>query len=466
MTLRVALCACLLGLGTVAAVRAAAAEVYDQGDRLELFVDQRQIEKLDGVRLVMHEPKRMETVLKLDDAWDGKYAAYFTVFQDGDRYRMYYRGWNGDAGSQQVACYAESRDGITFNKPKLGLHEFEGSKENNIILVGGSKQGTHNFTPFKDTRPGVPSDEQYKALGGGPLVAFASADGIHWRKLADKPVLTKGAFDSQNLAFWDPNRMQYVSYYRIFTNKVRAIAYATSDDFLTWSDPTPIDLGDTPPEHFYTNATTCYFRAPHYYFSFPKRFVPTRKLLENHSEKGISEGVFMSSRDGQHFDRTFMEAFIRPGRDELNWGDRSSMPVWGILQTAPDEMSIYYSQHYRYPSHHIERGVLRLDGIASAQAPYAGGELVTKPLRFSGDKLVLNYATSAVGSVRVEIQDADGKPIEGYTLDDAPELYGDQIAGPYAWKQGTDVSKLAGKPVKLRLVMKDADLYSYRFAAE
>jgi hypothetical protein len=161
-----------------------------------------------------------------------------------------------------------------------------------------------------------------------------------------------------------------------------------------------------------------------------------------------------------------MEAFIRPGREELNWGDRSTMPVWGILQTAPDEMSIYFSQHYRYPSHHIKRGVLRLDGIASAKAPYDGGELITRPLRFSGDKLVLNFATSAVGSVRVEIQDADGKPIPGYTLGDATELYGDEIAKAYAWKQGTDVSKLAGKPVKLRLVMKDADVYSYRFAGE
>src|SRR5207253_2838729 len=129
--------------------------------------------------------------------------------------------------------------------------------------------------------------------------------------------------------------------YRIFTDGVRAIAKAESDDFLHWGEPVAIDLGETPREHFYTNATTPYFRAPHYYFAFPKRFVPDRKRLAEHNELGISEGVFLSSRDGLHFDRTFLEAFIRPGRDRLNWGDRSNMTAWGLLQTAPDEMSLY-----------------------------------------------------------------------------------------------------------------------------
>ena len=95
---------------------------------------------------------------------------------------------------------------------------------------------------------------------------------------------------------------------------------------------------------------------------------------------------------------------------------------------------------------------------------YEPGEVVTKPFTFSGKELVLNYATSAAGSVQVEIQDPAGKPIEGYTLDGGKVLFGDEIAGPYSWKSGSDVSKLAGKPVRLRFVLKDADLYSYRFA--
>ena len=75
----------------------------------------------------------------------------------------------------------------------------------------------------------------------------------------------------------------------------------------------------------------------------------------------------------------------------------------------------------------------------------------------------MNYSTSAAGSVRVEIQDADGKPIPGYALDDCPEIYGDALAEVVRWKGGDDVGKLAGKPVRLRFVLKDADLYSIRF---
>jgi len=438
-------------------------QVADIGSRLELFVDGHRIESMEGVQLVLHHPKRMEVALQFNDAWDGRYSGYATVFQDEGLFRMYYRGWAELQGGEQVTCYAESNNGIHWSKPKLGLFEFGGSKQNNIILKCPQDQGTHNFAPFKDSRPGIPVEQRYKALGGRPLYAFVSGDGIHWRRLTDKPVLTKGAFDSQNIAFWDENRRKYVAYYRIFQKGVRAVATAESDGFVQWSDPKPIELGDTPAEHFYTNATLPYFRAPHYYFSFPKRFIADRKRLPHHKEMGISEGIFVSSRDGLHFDRTFMEGFIRPGRDPLNWGDRSNMPVWGILQTAPDEMSVYFSQHYGFPTNHIRRGVLRLDGIASAHAGYAGGELLTKPLRFSGKKLILNYATSASGSIRIEIQNIEGNPIGGFSIAEAREPYGDEIAEAYSWESGADVSSLAGKPVRLRFVLKDADLYSYHF---
>ncbi|MFN4260251.1 MAG: hypothetical protein ACK4RK_13220 [Gemmataceae bacterium] len=452
-----------LALSGVSLAQAAEPEVADLGERLELFVDQQRIESLQRARLVLHEPKCVETVLRFDKPWEGEYAAYVTVFADQDKFRMYYRGWSASSGGEQVTCYAESKDGIIWEKPKLGLFEFQGSTENNLILKGNRKIGTHNFAPFKDTRPGVPVEQQYKAVAGGPLLAYASPDGIHWKLMADKPVITKGAFDSQNIAFWDTNKQKYVSYYRIFTNRVRTVARVESEDFLTWSEPLPVDFGDTPLEHFYTNGTVQYFRAPHYYFMFPKRFVPTRQRLPQHGTSGISDGVFLTSRDGLRFDRAFMEALIRPGLDQKNWGDRSNMIAWGILQTGPEEMSIYFSRNYRQPSHHMQRGVFRLDGFASARAGYDGGELLTKPLRFSGEQLILNYSTSAVGSVQVEIQDMDGKPIPSYTLADAPELFGDAIEEAYRWKDAADVSKLVGKPVRLRFVLKDADVYSYRF---
>lgn len=459
---------------TLACVAATAAEVHDLGGRRELFVDLRQVESItDSARLVLHPPQPAEVAIQFDAPWELGGSAFVTVFQDGDKVRMYYRGHRSEAfhpekkSSPEVACYAESSDGgRSFIKPKLGLYEFEGSKENNIVWP----EKAHNFTPFKDTRPGVPADERYKALSlrrakgdvTAGLMVYHSPDGLHWQLGEKEPVITEGAFDSQNIAFWDSNRGEYRSYYRVYTKGNRDVAWARSSDFRTWSKPTPIDRGEVLRENFYTNATTTYFRAPQYYFAFPKRLNYKRSGREGFN--GISDALFLSSRDGEHFDRTFSEALIRPGRDIKNWGDRGTMPAWGLIQTGPDEMSIYYSQHYHEPTSHLRRGVWRLDGIASLHADGTPGTLVTKPFQFTGKSLLLNYATSALGKVQVEIQTADGEPILGFTLKDAPEAFGDKIDAPFSWKNGSDVSTLSGQAVRLRFVIRDADLYSYCFS--
>jgi hypothetical protein len=101
--------------------------------------------------------------------------------------------------------------------------------------------------------------------------------------------------------------------------------------------------------------------------------------------------------------------------------------------------------------------------VISLNAPLNGGEAVTKPIRFAGGELVLNLSTSAAGSVRVEIQDAAGKPLEGYSLADCPEVFGDKLERVVRWKAGPDVSSLAGQAVRLRFVLQDADLFSFRF---
>jgi hypothetical protein len=167
--------------------------------------------------------------------------------------------------------------------------------------------------------------------------------------------------------------------------------------------------------------------------------------------------------DGVNWDRTFLEAFVRPGLDRDNWTSRSLNPARGVVQTGPTEMSIYWDEHCDHPDFRLRRGSLRLDGFVSVNGPYSGGEMVTKPLVFTGDALVLNYATSAAGGIRIEIQDAAGRPSPGFTLEDSPVRYGDEIAGEFAWQSGADLAALAGKPIRLRFVLQDADLYSLRF---
>ena len=129
-------------------------------------------------------------------------------------------------------------------------------------------------------------------------------------------------------------------------------------------------------------------------------------------------------------------------------------------------MSIYVLEGYELPSIHVRRAVLRTDGFVSASASSSGGELLTKPLVFQGTRLIINYATSAAGGVRVEIQDREGKPLPGFRLVDSRELFGDSVEQEVSWDGGPDVSAIQGRPVRLRFVMKEADLYSFQFRAK
>jgi hypothetical protein len=281
-------------------------------------------------------------------------------------------------------------------------------------------------------------------------------------------VITKGAFDSQNLAFWDARRGQYVDFHRGFREGVRDIMTSTSNDFRNWTEPVWLEYTGAPKQHLYTNQIIPYFRAPHIYLGFPKRFMPSRKLAE-HRLAGISDGCFMTSRDGRVFDR-WPEAFVRPGLRKDRWICRNNLIAWGILATksalggAPDELSLYVMEgYYSGDDCQMRRYTLRVDGFVSVRAPLAGGEMVTRPITFDGKELVINYSTSAAGSLRVEIQDTEGKPIEGFTLEDCHEIFGDQLERAVSWKADSDMSRLAGRPVRLRFVLKDADLYSIRF---
>ncbi len=450
--------------------------IRDIGSRWELMVDQWLIERMDGARLELHSPVQRDVALHFDAPWEGPISYYVTVLHDGEQYRLYYRGvcTMGKGNDEYcVTSVALSDDGIHWERPNLGLFEWEGSTDNSIVCRG---ELAHCFAPFVDSNPAADPAQRFKAVsrekidGKAQLMAYVSPDGYRWEKLRDEPIITDGYFDSQNLVYWDATRAAYVAFYRDFVPAetaeglgIRSIKYAKSTDWTNWPAGEWLDFGDAPLEHFYTNATVSYFRAPHLYLAFPKRFVYDRKSDLPHAHQGVSDAVFMSSRDGVQWDRTFLEAFIRPGRDPLNWTDRNMGVAWGIVPTAADELSIYWVDHYRDPSVRLQRGTLRMDGFASLHAGYAEGEVVTHPVRFSGNELAMNYATSAAGTIRVELQRETGEPIPGYTLADAVATYGDEIEGVIRWQGGSDVSALAGQPVRLRILFNDADVYALGF---
>jgi len=460
----------------------------DIGTRLELFVDRFLIDRLDGLELRLHHPRPAGVAMRLDRPWEGIVCGYITVIRDGPRYLMYYRGRpstsrrDASAEAEEVTCVALSPDAVNWTRPNLGLYEVAGTRENNVILTE-PKAVTHNFAPFLDRRPGVAAAERFKAFGGTQgLFGYVSEDGIHWRPVRDGPLIREGAFDSQNVGFWSETEGCYLCYFRTWKQVggvgYRWISRTTSKDFLNWTPPEEMSFGGAPPEHLYINQTQPYFRAPHIYIGTAARFHPGRRALSDEQVKTLdldnprnyaglkedtSDAVLLTSRGGSRYDRTFLESFIRPGPDLRNWVARSNYPALGVVPTGPREMSVYVGRHYGQPSIHVERMTLRTDGFTSVHAPYAGGELVTRPLTFAGRELVINFESSAAGGVRVEIQEADGQPVAGRSLADCLEMIGDEIDRVVRWRGGADVGELAGRPVRLRFVMRDADLYSLRF---
>ena len=458
---------------------ATAAEPLQIGSSRQLFVDRHLIEDLTDVRLVLHQPVRREIAIANEFPWERFGVSYMTVFRDGEKFRAWYRADGADFNKgkrRAMTAYAESEDGVHWHKPKLGLIEFDGSKENNLIWDGPGA----NMSVFKDGNPHAPDDERYKAfVRAGDILGLVSPDGVRWRLLQKAPLLTDRPFDSHNIVYWDERAQEYVAYTRgirtdgklghgatrSFKEGVRWIRRSTSKDFRNWSPLVPITTGNAPLEQLYTNSAIPYPRAPQYVLMFPSRFVDAREPQPGWiGGKGVSDIVFLSSRDGLNFDRTFPEAFVRPGPDTGNWHERAIYMERGILQTAPAEMSLFAMENWRLPSVNIRRLTLRPAGFVSVNGPYAGGELLTKSFVFTGDNLRLNYATSAAGSLRAELQDASGQPLPGFSIDDCPEMFGDRIDGEVNWSGEADLSKFAGMPLRLRCVLKDAALYSFRLS--
>ena len=239
------------------------------GSRVELFVDDWLIEKMDGVTKKLHSPTPQNAAIVIDKPWESPHIAYVTVFEDVSeagmkRCRMYYRSMsNKKDGTPSYTGYAESKDGITWQKPMLGIINCKGSTENNLVFdeqQTTNPHGGNNLGPFKDTNPTVKESERYKALipfrvpgVGSPLMAVAAPDALRWKTMQDKAVDDKWKYESEktNYTFWDTNNRRYVVYIRAwddegFLKGMRHVARLESDDFVNWSNMQFIDFGDAP----------------------------------------------------------------------------------------------------------------------------------------------------------------------------------------------------------------------------
>ena len=302
------------------------------GSRRELFVDSVLMESLSGSAVQkLHHPQVREVALDHDAAWEGTGSGYHSVFRDGDRYRMYYKAWHLDVADGKVrtgthplyCCYAESDDGVHWRKPELGLVDFRGSKANNIVMapesIGDVTSDPGHPAVFKDENPDCPDSSRYKAVirASKPhgLLIFHSADGLSWSLMHPKPVITNGAFDSQNLAFFDPNIGAYRAYWRYFTggradgekwepSGHRAIRTAVSTDLIHWTEEKDLQYVDSPSAQLYTNVVKPSHRAPQLLLGFPTRYV----------ERGWSDSMRQLPERDARDDRARASARPRPTR--------------------------------------------------------------------------------------------------------------------------------------------------------
>ena len=457
----------------------------------ELFVDNYLLDTIHKIENRLATPVSAGSVIKFDEPWEGKFCTYVSIINDGKKFKMYYRGGGAASdASGQVTCYAESKDGVSWVKPELRLFKVDGTLKNNVVMITDGKQSTHNLTVFYDNRPEVPKTERYKAVGGVAssksrslrgLYRYISADGLNWKSFKDSTALFPNGYgmDSQNVLTWLPTENQYAIYLRTWTGDkpndtkllkgIRTIARSVSKDFINWSEPELMKF-DTPLEDLYINGTQPYYRAPQILISMPFRFSSHSKVLSDYElEKnnihktmwdGVSDGVLLTSRGGNTYQRKFMESFIRPGADQQNWAARSNTPAMGVIPTNENEMSFFVTRAYGTPNCFLERMTMRVDGFASLHAGYNEGYVITKPVILIGKSFQLNFATSSIGYVQVVLIDQDGKEIPGFGLADAEKIQGDKVDEHIKWTSNKSIKELSGKTVRIKFIIRDADVYS------
>ena len=355
----------LLSVAAASANPAETTEALDIGSRLELFVDDYLIESMNGVQLRLHSPRSAGQVLAFDRPWEGNTSLYSTVFRDGDIYRLYYRGSSHpdyvvrplmETGEEvvpshpQVTCYAESRDGLNWTLPDLGLVSFNGSRHNNLCRF--SRENAEGVGVVHDPHDPDPK-RRYKAFYwehsvrsphkipvaveiNAMSVSFSS-DGKNWTNHPGNPVIPQ-ASDTGHQAMWDPFRKVFVAYGR-FGAGGRRIARSESRDFIDWSPSQLVfaaDATDTRSRggrpQFYGMGTTIYEGA---YIGLPWLF------WENSSNR--LDVQLASSRDGIHWQRAGNRRTLIPNGKKGTWDGGCIFTASQPLQGLGDRIFIFYS---------------------------------------------------------------------------------------------------------------------------
>jgi hypothetical protein len=422
------------------------------GSARQLFVDDAIIESMKGLKRTLHPIKKHPSnpLIVPKNPWEGKSVLlYGAVIRDleSQKLRMWYLAWGKQIGQPSYICYAESDDGIRWNKPNLGLVEHEGSKNNNILMPGWSQT-----TVLYD-----PSDEdptrRYKAvLRLNGTRGFFSSDGIHWR---DEGIIIDQAYDGTSV-HWDPVNQKWIAMVKIFRDGKRARGYAESKDFLNWTDTyymMTVDEQDRAGDQMYSQ----------YMFHYETAYFGLLRMY--HTDSDIVDIQLTTSRNAKHWERSIRQPFIPTSQEVGTWDfANNSVPSTPPIRVG-NELWFYYAGrsvlHNVSPNDGaIGLGTLRVDGFFSMDASDTEGVLTTKPLRLQGNTLHVN-AAAAKGSIWVEILDESKNLIGPHSAGNCRPLESDKIRHSVYWEGNKSLNEIGNRDVRLRFRMKNAALYSF-----
>lgn len=470
--------------------------IINIGKKKQLFWDSYLIdESLTTASFELMHPIEKEICFSFDHDWEYKFTTgYKNIVKTDDGYRLYYVvAVNEDPYYVRVAMI-ESKDGLTWTRPKLNIYDIEDYKDNNIVL----QKLIDNAYVFFDNNPDCPPDEKYKAICSHPsvnkdtgydscLCCYTSSDGLHFKK---SHIMTEiGTFDTQNTAIWKDGK--YICYIRDFhgyepgkreSTGIRDIRVMYSDDFRNWTVPKQIEYEDGEDIPMYTGCISVYNGAKDVLIGFPVIYTERKAWTQNNDQfasaaikeeamkiearegLAVTDALFMHSRDGKTWHRN-MEAFLTPGYEgEHNWVYGDCQFVNGLIDPGKDNPYYYMYEKKNHKSiNHpkaLVRYEIRKDGFVCIKAGAKEETIITKPIVFAGKDLHLNFSSSGAGYIYIDVLNENGEKLsEGESF----EIYGNSINRKIYFADGSDFSKFSGKEVRLRFRMKDARLYSIWF---
>ncbi|MBN2375087.1 MAG: hypothetical protein JXD22_01705 [Sedimentisphaerales bacterium] len=452
----------------------------DVGSNKQLFIDEMFFEEFSGVTITMNPAfKTGETNLQREEPWESATLNWFNVMEDDGIYKMWYEcydipGW--PTSDDTSFCYATSTDGINWTRPNLGMFEYQGSTENNILFRQiGPPEGhsrVHGTGVFKD--PMASSERRYKAVGQGIWTASAhtitgmySPDGLNWTRYP-APICNLFA-DSQYSGFWDNSLHKYVIYGRAFGGTGRSLGRSESNNFASFDPLTLImqaDENDPPNSDLYNSAALKYPYAPNIYFMFISLF--------QHDINKIDIRLAVS-RDGVNWSRPDQDTPFIPNGTEGSYDAGTIYMGQGIIKVGDELWQYYGGSPLGHDGWELEdlilpgngrnysRVITRLDGYVSADAGTQTGYFITPTMLYAGDELQLNVKVNPGGSVRVGLLDENDNPIAGRSIADCVPITGDDVAWTVNWNSGSDVSARDGMPTKMKVEITDASLYAFQF---